>query len=100
MPHQAPQPDAMRVACLRARQFWHQQYPDLAIRLHIEEVPQFVPGLGSTGESYRVGAIQLVEAGDFLTVYLDTMSGRVRVEQPLLEIPAPDELDPGPNLGH
>lgn len=89
----------MRLACLRARQFWHQEYPDLAIRLHIEEVPQFVPGLGRTGESYRVGAIQLVDAGDFLTVYLDTMSGRVLVEQPLLEIPAPDERESGRNVG-
>jgi len=81
----------MRQACLRARQFWHQLHPDLAIRLHIEEFPQFVPGLGRSGESYRVGAIELVESGDFLTVYLDPVSGRVLVEQPLLEIPLQSE---------
>ena len=88
----------MRQACLRARQFWHQQYPDVSIRLHIEDVPQFVPGLGRSGETYRVGAIHLVEAGDFLTVYLDTVTGRVRVEQPMLEVPAADDVQPGRNL--
>jgi len=89
----------MRQACLRARQFWHRQHPELSIRLHIDDVPQFVPGLGRTGETYRVGAIHLVEDGDYLTVYLDPLTGRVQVEQPLLEIPDSNDGEPARNLG-
>ncbi len=83
---QAPLADQMRQACFQARQFWHQRYPDLAIRLHIADVPQFVPGLGSSGETYRVGAIELVHQANFLAVFLDVVTRRILIEQPLLNI--------------
>jgi hypothetical protein len=86
--HRAPWPDEMRRACLRARRYWHHRFPDVAIRLHVDDVPQFVPGMGAEGETYRVGAILLVEANQYLTVYLNAVTGRVQVEQPLLDVPA------------
>jgi hypothetical protein len=85
--YQAPSLDEMRRACLRARQYWHQRFPDVAIRLHVEEVPQFVPGMGAEGESYRIGALLLVAANQYLTVYLNAVTGRIQVEQPLLDVP-------------
>ena len=91
---QAPPPDHMRQACFQARQFWHRRDPDLAIRLHIADVPQFVPGLGPSGETYRVGAIELVHQATFLAVYLDVVARRLLIEQPLLNI----SLDGGEDL--
>ena len=85
--HQAPSADDMRQACFRARQFWHQRYPDLAIRLQVADVPQFVPGLGSSGETYRVGSMELVHQTTHLAVFLDVVARRILVEQPLLNLP-------------
>lgn len=83
---QAPSSDDMRQSCFQARQFWHQRYPDLAIRLDIADVPQFVPGLGPSGETYRVGAIELVHQTTHLAVFLDVVARRILIEQPLLNI--------------
>lgn len=83
---QAPSPDDMRQACFQARQFWHRRFPDLAIRLDVAEVPRFVPGLGPSGETYRVGAIELVHQVTHLAVFLDVVARRILIEQPLLNI--------------
>lgn len=90
----APLAAQMRQACFQARQFWHQRYPDLAIRLHIADIPQFVPGLGPSGETYRVGAIELVHQANHLAVFLDVGARRILIEQPLLNISLDGGEDP------
>lgn len=85
--HQAPTSEQMRIACQQARQFWHDVHPNEPIHLNVDDVPQFVPGLGDSGETYRVGSLHLTNLRIFLAVYLDVVTGKVQMEQPLVDVP-------------
>jgi hypothetical protein len=92
--HHAPDADAMRTACRDA--FLHRQEiqstgPEASII--VDAVPHFVPGLGMSGEWYRVGALHLLSPNRYLTIYLDAMTGQVQVEQPMLDVVPSREED-------
>jgi hypothetical protein len=52
----------------------------------VDLVPRFVPGMGVSGEWYRVGALHLRETNQYLTVFLDAVTRQVQVEQPLMDV--------------
>ena len=99
--HHAPDAAAMRLACedaLRHRRRY--QTGDAEVRVIVDAVPHLIPGMGRSGEWYRVGVLHLVTFDHDLTVYLDAVSGRVQVEQPLMQVarqvpPMATPLGPG-----
>jgi hypothetical protein len=83
----APDAQAMLLACqdaLRCRLRY--QTGDAEVRIHVDDVPHFVPGMGKSGWWYRVGVLHLVTFDHDLTVYLDAVTGQVQVEQPLMQV--------------
>ena len=83
----APDAQAMLLACqdaLRCRLRY--QASDAEVRMIVDDVPHFVPGMGKSGEWYRVGVLHLVTFDHDLTVYLDAVTGQVQVEQPLMQV--------------
>lgn len=59
----------------------------------VDFVPRFVPGMGVSGEWYRVGALHLRETNQYLTVFLDAVTRQVQVEQPLMTVTSQDRPD-------
>jgi len=82
-----PNAQAMLLACEDAmRHRRRYQAGDAAIHMLVDDVPQVVPDMRSSGEWYRVGVLHLVTFDHRLTVYLDAVTGRVQVEQPLMQV--------------
>jgi hypothetical protein len=59
---------------------------DGEVTMLVDAVPHFVPGMGASGEWYRVGVLHLASADHYLAVYLDAVSGQVQVEQALMDV--------------
>ena len=84
---EAPDAEAMLLACqdaLRCRLRY--QTGDAEVRMLVNDVPHFVPGMGKSGGWYRVGVLHLVTFDHDLTIYLDAVTGQVQVEQPLMQV--------------
>jgi hypothetical protein len=85
--HYAPDAEAMRQACRDA--FHHHQRiqpTGQEAGIIVDAVPHFVPGMGMSGEWYRVGALHLMSPNRYLTIYLDAVTGQVQVEQPMMDV--------------
>lgn len=85
--HHAPATESMLQACQDA--FLHRRAigpADGDVTMLVDNVPRFVPGMGASGEWYRVGALHLLVTNQYLTVYLDAVTGRVQVEQAMMEV--------------
>jgi hypothetical protein len=109
MTYQAPDSGSMLRACQDARdKLLRVRSGGSPIRLCVDSVPHFVPGMGESGEWYRVGAVHLVASDHYLAVFLDAVTGQAQVEQTLMDVEthAPDAVhephsprDRGANLG-
>lgn len=62
------------------------QSADAMIRMLVDDLPQGAPDKAGSGEWYRVGVLHLVTFDHTLAVYLDAVTGRVQVEQPLMQV--------------
>jgi hypothetical protein len=85
--HHAPDTASRIQACQDA--FRHRLALDLRdgdVTTLIDSVPRFVPGMGASGEWYRVGALHLLVTNQYLTVYLDAVTGHVQIEQALMDV--------------
>jgi hypothetical protein len=87
--HHAPDVDTMIQACQDAFRHRRQVRPaDMEVTMLVDPVPHFVPGMGASGEWYRVGALRLTATDHYLTVYLDAVTGQVQVEQAMMQVEA------------
>lgn len=85
--YSAPDAEAMAQACQDAYDHRRRVYPDgPAMTVVTDEVPHFVPGMGISGEWYRIGALHLTATHRYLTVFLDAVTGQVQVEQTLMDV--------------
>jgi hypothetical protein len=84
--HHAPDAAAMRQACDEALQHLLPRTTDPELTAITDPVPHFVPGMGTSGEWYRVGSLHLVATDRYLTVYLDAVTGKVQVEQAMMDV--------------
>jgi len=82
--HHAPDADRMRWACEHALQHYRRSdRSGVPSTILVDVVPHFVPGMGTSGEWYRVGAVHQVALDRYLGVYLDAVTGDIQLEQPM-----------------
>lgn len=82
--YHAPDPNHMRWACEHALQHYRRgDRTGSPTTLTVDPVPHFAPGLGASGEWYRVGAISQPALDRHLSVYLDAVTGDILLEQPM-----------------
>ncbi len=97
MHHHAPDATAMRQACLDALHHRLLRKDDPEVNVTVDIVPHFVPGMGTSGEWYRIGALHLLSTDSYLTVYLDAVTHKVQVEQAMIEVDSRRPVIPSDN---
>ena len=82
--HHAPDADRRQRACEHALEHYRRAgRPGAISAILVDQVPHLVPGMGTSGEWYQVGAIHEADVDRFLSVYLDAVTGDIQLEQPM-----------------